>query len=141
MASKRLEEIRKKLAEQTEAEKDAREEQEATDLEALHDAKMEHGTAAVVAVVIPWTPGLPTFAVFRRPRPLEFKRFQDQITQKDATPADTVEAAELLSGLCRVYPPEEAFAKMVAVAPGLPVAGGSAAVGLASGKAKEDRKS
>lgn len=141
----RLEEIRAKLEEQQNANDSERETQEVTDLEALYDARVEHGTAAVIAVRMPFEPGLPMHAIARRPSQIEFKRFQVMSTKKDqrgneAGSAEATAAVEQLAGACLVYPPPTIFEQMLAKVPGLKVALGNAAVGLATAKAREDAK-
>jgi hypothetical protein len=137
-----LEAIQAKLDAQAEAEQEAREAQEAIDLSALFDLKQEHGvTGAVVAVKLPgWTEGVPTMAIARRPTKMEFKRFQDLTAKKDAGTPEAIKAAEQVVALCLLYPPPETFEKMIEVCPGIKVALGSAAVGLATAKAREDAK-
>lgn len=139
----KLDEIRAKLDAQADAEAEAREAQEAIDLEALYEAREEHGvTGAVIAVKMPgYKEGLPTMAIARRPKPIEFKRFQDQTAKKDAGTPEAIKAAEQVASICLVYPPPDTFAKMIEVCPGLKIALGSAAVGLAAAKAQEDAKS
>jgi hypothetical protein len=138
----KLDEIRAKLDAQADAENDARDEQEAIDLDALFEARHEHGvTGAVVAVKMPgYTEGLPLMAIARRPSKIEFKRFQDQTAKKDAGTPEAIKAAEQIVSVCLVYPPADVFEKMVAVCPGIKIALGSAAVGLATAKAREDAK-
>lgn len=137
-----LEAIQAKLDAQADAEKEMREAQEAVDLIALFDLKHELGvTGAVIAVKLPgWTEGLPTMAIARRPTKIEFKRFQDQTTKKDAAAPEAIKAAEQIVALCLVYPPADVFEKMFDVCPGIKIALGSAAVGLASAKARDDEK-
>lgn len=136
----RLDDARRKLDEQQEAQDSGRDEQEAVDLEALHDAREEHGVSAVIAVKIPYEPGLPMHAIARRPKPIEFKRFQDLTAKKDAGTPEAIKAAEQVAAVCLVYPPAEVFAQMCAAVSGLKIALGSAAVGLASAKARDDAK-
>lgn len=140
--SKLLEEIRAKLDAQADEQDEARDTQEAIDLEALFDARQEHGiTGAVVAVKMPgYTEGLPLMAIARRPTKMEFKRFQDQTAKKDAGTPEAIKAAEQVATVCLVYPPADVLAKMVEVCPGIKIALGSAAVGLATAKAREDEK-
>jgi hypothetical protein len=140
--SKKLDEMRAKLDAQADAQDEARDEQEAIDLQALFDAREEHGaTGAVVAVKLPgFTEGLPLMAIARRPTKVEFKRFQDTTAKKDAGTPEAIKAAEQVASVCLVYPPAEVFAKMVEVCPGIKISLGSAAVGLATAKAREDAK-
>jgi len=136
----KLDDARRKLDEQQEAQDSERETQEVTDLEALFDARAEHGVSAVIAVKIPYEPGLPLHAIARRPKPIEFKRFQDLTAKKDAGTPEAIKAAEQVAAVCLVYPPDDVFAKMCDACPGLKIALGSAAVGLATAKAREDSK-
>ncbi len=141
----KLDEIRKKLAEQAEKRDEAHDDQHAEDLGALLEAREEHGVDAVQAVKIPFTPGLPTLVIVRRPSKVEFKRFQDMCSTKNAGTAEAVKAAEQMASVTRVYPArdakgDETFDKMCEACPGLKVGMGSAAAGLASAKAAEDLK-
>jgi hypothetical protein len=136
----RLDEIKAKLSAQADARESAKADQEATDLEALFEARAEHGVEAVQAVKIPFEPGLPLLAVVRRPSPVEFKRFQSRCTKKDAGSPEYLSAAEELAEVCRVYPAADVFAKMLAVCPGLKVGLGTAAAALAQAKSVEDLK-
>ena len=138
----KLDEIRAKLDAQADEQNDARDAQEAIDLGALFEARLEHGvTGAVVAVKLPgYTEGLPLMAIARRPTKIEFKRFQDQTAKKDAGTPEAIKAAEQIVSLCLVYPPADVFEKMIDACPGIKIALGSAAVGLATAKAREDVK-
>jgi hypothetical protein len=136
----KLDDVRAKLDAQEHEHDGARDTQEAVDLEALFEARDEHGVSAVVAVKIPFEPGLPLHAIARRPKPIEFKRFQDLTAKKDAGTPEAIKAAEQVAGACLLYPPPEVFAKMCDACPGLKIALGSAAVGLATAKAREDAK-
>lgn len=138
----KLDEMRAKLDAQADAQDEARDEQEAIDLQALYDARDEHGaTGAVVAVKLPgFTEGLPLMAIARRPTKIEFKRFQDLTAKKDAATPEAIKAAEQLCAVCLLYPPAAVFEKMIEACPGIKIALGSAAVGLATAKAREDAK-
>lgn len=136
----KLDDLRARLDAQQAAQDSERDDQETTDLEALISARDEHGPASVCAVSVPFTAGLPTMAIARRPKPVEFKRFQDQMTKKDAGTAQAVLGAEQLAAITLVYPDAETFAKMADACPGVRVALGSAAAGLASAKVREDQK-
>lgn len=136
----KLDDVRAKLDAQQDAQDGARDAQEAIDLEALFDARDECGVSAVVAVKIPFEPGLPMHAIARRPKPIEFKRFQDLTAKKDAGTPEAIKAAEQVATVCLIYPTAEVFAKMCDAVPGLKIALGSASVGLATAKAREDAK-
>lgn len=138
----KLDEIRAKLDAQADAQDTARDEQEAIDLQALFDAREEYGaTGAVVAVKMPgYTEGLPLMAIARRPAKVEFKRFQDQTAKKDAGTPEAIKAAEQVAAVTLVYPPADVFEKMVEVCPGIKIALGSAAVGLATAHAQAHAK-
>ncbi len=137
----RLDEIKAKLSAQADERESAKADQEATDLEALFEARAEHGVEAVQAVKIPFEPGLPLLAIARRPSPVEFKRFRSRCTKKDAGSPEYVAAAEELADTCRVYPDADTFAKMLAVCPGVKAALGTAAIVLGSAKEADDLKS
>jgi hypothetical protein len=136
----KLEEAKARLDAQAAEAQEARDDQEATDLEALYEAKIEHGLEAVVAVAVPHTPGLPLMAIVRRPKPIEHKRFTDLVSKKDAASPEYMKAAEQLAAICLVYPEKEVYAKMCDAFPGLKVPLGVAAANLAAGKAREDAK-
>ncbi len=136
----KLDDVRAKLDAQQDAQDSARDAQEAIDLEALFDARDEHGVSAVAAVKIPFEPGLPMHAIARRPKPIEFKRFQDLTAKKDAGTPEAIKAAEQVATVCLIYPAPEVFVKMCEAVAGLKIALGSAAVGLSTAKAREDAK-
>ena len=110
-----------------------REEQLAVDIEALDAAELQHGDSNVVRIDVPYTPGLPTLALARTPRPVEVKRYRDSVRPKGDKAPDAAAAAEQLAAVCRIYPDAETLAKMAEARPGLNVQLGVAAVGLAMG--------
>jgi len=121
-------------------EDDAVKAQELIDDEALADAEETHGFSAVGAVKIPFTPGLPVTAIVRRPSKIEFKRWTDSISKKDAASPEYMRAAEQLAAVCLVYPPKEVYEQMCEKCPGLKVPLGLVASKLASGRELEDAK-
>lgn len=141
MNEDKLAEVRARLDAQQDAQDSDETDQKAVDLMALADARDEHGgPSAVQAASIPYVAGLPTMAIVRRPTKIEFKRFTDTVSKKDASGPEYMAAAQALAAVCLVYPPKDVYAKMCEAVPGLPVPLGIAATKLATGKEKEDRK-
>lgn len=130
-----------RLAAQQAQHEEAKAAQLETDENALADVRERLGVAGCAAVSIPFTPGLPILAVARKPKKIEFKRFQDRCAEKDAGTAGAVKAAEELAAVVLEYPSREVFAEMAEACPGVVIALGSAAAGLASAQVREDRKS
>lgn len=127
-----------------EARRKAREEeralQAAVDLEALDAAEIEHGDAAVARVEVPYETGLPTFAIARRPKQVEYKRYLARLKERDGK-GDPVAAAEEIAAACRIYPAKDVYDKMVERCPGLHTQLGVEALKLASGQAVAEGKS
>jgi hypothetical protein len=121
-----------------------REAQELVDLEALDAAELQLGDSSVCHVDVPFTPGLPTKAIARCPKPVEIKRFQDMAakTKRDGnvSTAGAVAALGALVAVVRVYPDAETFARMVEARPMLDLDLGNAALGLAKGSAADEGK-
>jgi len=116
--------------------------QRAIDVEALDGCEICHGDTSVCHVDVSYTPGLPTMAVARVPKPAELKRYRARIKHRDGQ-VDVVaanEAAEELAASCLVYPDKEIFAAMCEARPGLKAQLGSRASQLAAGKAAEEEK-
>jgi len=137
----KLEDMKARLDAQKAEAQAPRDDQEAIDLEALYNAREEHGVEAVAACSIPFVPGLPLMAIVRRPKPIEHKRFTDMIAKKDAGSPEYIKAAESLAAICLVYPEPAVYAQMCEACPGLKVPLGVVAGNLAAGKAREDAKS
>lgn len=117
-----------------------REVQYALDLEALDGFEIEHGDSNVSTVRVPFTPGLPTMAICRCPKPVEMKRYRSRIKSKKGVDGDPMLASEELAAVCRIYPDDETYNKMCEARPGLHVQLGTMAANLSMGSAEDDAK-
>ena len=134
-AVKKLEEIEARRAARKTALEAQRREQLAQDLEALDQLEVEHGDHAVVRVDLQrYEPGLPTMVVMRLPKPIEFKRYQDQC-KKDVTAA-----TNLIGDVCRLYPDEDTYKRMRSTFTGVHVMAAVAAINAASAKEQQEGK-
>lgn len=135
-----IEDIEARIAKMREAASVARTEQRAEDMRAFEGAMCEHGVDRVALVDwASWTPELPTMAIFRTPKKMEFKRFQDTANGKSATA--NRDATHALGFTCLVYPERDVFDKMLEASPGLVTIGGQHCARLAAGQAEEEGKS
>lgn len=115
--------------------------QAVVDLEALDALEVEHGDACVKSVDVPFTPGLTTIAIVRRPKTPEVKRYQDRIKpQASGQRIDPIKASEEVGLACMVYPVGEQRDALLAALPGLPVLLGNTALAISTGKAAEEGK-
>jgi hypothetical protein len=107
-AADRLAAAKKRRAE-VQAEFNAeRDNQLATDLEAITELEIELGDSRVSAVDLPYNPGLPLKAAVRRPDKAEIKRYRKQTEpRKDGKPPDFTAAHEMIGEACCVYPDPE----------------------------------
>lgn len=118
-----------------------RDDQRATDLEALDALETEHGLARVSSVDVPYTPGLPTLAAVRCPTEAEIKRYRARVRPRKDGTTDLQAAAEEMAESCLIYPADAAvYAQMQAMVPGLHGQLGVEALGLAVGKAAAEGK-
>jgi hypothetical protein len=115
----------------------SREAQRAVDVAALDAAEAEYGDESVVAIDVPFSPGLPTLAVARCPKPVELKVYRARL--REATP-NPIKAAEELAANVVVYPSGDALAGLYAARPGLQVQLGVASLQLAIGREVEQGK-
>jgi hypothetical protein len=131
----------RRAARKAEARK-AHDEQRAKDIDAISDLEAELGDSSVGVIHVGYTPGLPTCAAVRCPKPAELKRFRFKVTAKhEKDRPDANAAAEELAAICRVFPAdEEAYAKLCDARPGLAGQLGAKAVDLATGKAEAEGK-
>ena len=107
-AEKRLAAAKKRRAEAQAAFNTGREDQLATDLEAITDLEIEHGDSHISAVDLPYNPGLPMKAAVRRPNKAEIKRYRKQTEpRKDGKQPDFTAAHEMIGEACCVYPDPE----------------------------------
>jgi hypothetical protein len=131
-----------KLQEQADA-------QRVIDLEALDAAEMCHGDTNVCYVDVAYTPGQPTMAIARKPKPVELKRYREGLNivpgeKLDLTAGNS--AAALLGSVVVVYPPKDVdgtnkvFADMCEARPDLAATLGQRAVKLAQARAAEEGK-
>ncbi len=113
--------------------------QRAIDLEALDAAEVKHGDTSVCYVDVPYTPGLPTMAIARLPKPVELKMYRSRL-KVNGEKVDLVaaqQAAADLGALVLEYPSKEVFAEMCTARPDLQAQLGSRSTKLAQGKAVE----
>ncbi len=116
--------------------------QRVIDITALDEAEQAHGDTSVCRVDVPYTPGLPTCAIAKIPRPVALKRYRDTLKVKDGSVdlSAANAASEQLVADCLVYPDAETFAKMCEARPNLRGQLGAAAAKLANGKAADEGK-
>ena len=106
----------------------------AADLEALDALEEAHGDSNLKRLDVPFTPGLPTLCVVRTPRPVEIKRYRDQVKPRGPGDVpDLTKAAEAVCAVALVYPAADVFVKMCEARPGLAAQLGSVALSLALG--------
>ena len=138
------EEIEAARAERKAALAEEQAKQELLDLEALDAAEIQYGDSSVCHVDVAFTPGLPTMAIARTPKPIEIKRYQDMGAKAKRDGGVNVEAAiaaaKALTAVVLVYPDKETFARMVEARPQLDCDVGLAALKLAKGKAADEGK-
>lgn len=131
-----------KLQEQADA-------QRVIDMEALDGAEAALGDTDVGYVDVPYTPGLPTLAVCRKPKPIELKRYRESLR---ITPGEKLdlsagnEASVVMGQSTCIYPDckteegQAIFAKMCEARPDLAATLGQRAVKLAQARAAEEGK-
>jgi hypothetical protein len=150
MSNRTLEEIsaeraarKAKLQEQADA-------QRLIDMQALNDAELELGDTNVCYVDVPFTPGLPTLAIARKPKPIELKRYREGLRITPGEKLDLAagnEAAATLGAVVVHYPKKDAdgknpvFAAMCEARPDLAATLGQSSVKLAQARAAEESKS
>ena len=130
---------RAELREQRKADlKKAEQEQYERDLEAIDDLEVLHGDSNIGVRRVAYTPGLPVLLAVRTPKPAEVKRYRSRIKPQDLESA-TAAAIELQS-VCRVYPDDATFAKVLAARPGVDAQLGAKAVELATAASESEGK-
>jgi hypothetical protein len=136
-----LEAIEARRAERKAALDVQRKAQRVIDLAALDALEVEHGDSNVATVDVPYSPGLPTLAAVRCPKPPEVKRYRSRVKpDSKGRPGDPVAAAEELAAVCVVYPDPDAYAALCEARPGIHVQLGVAAIQLAAGRADDAGK-
>ena len=120
-AKAKIEEIEKRRAARREASAAARDEQHATDLEAIDKLEEEHGDGVLARLNVDrFVPGQPTFIVMRTPTRAAYKRFQDQYAAATKGKGKVLDAHENLARTCWVYPADKAAQDaMLEVLPGI----------------------
>jgi len=132
----RLDDMRARLEAERDADKAKREEQLASDLEAVLELLPNHGGPARVRMVEvkAWIPGIPALAVVRCPKPVEVKRFQARMGEENP---NRITALEELAALCVIHPEKgEARDALYLACPGLPVQLAQEALQLSLGEAQ-----
>lgn len=119
----------------------AYEAQRVIDLDAITELEISSGDTLGVVNVLHAT-GLPTCVAVRCPKPVEMKRFRDQVRphKKTGELPDSIGPAEVLATVCLVYPDRETYAKMCEARPGISVTIGGMAVSLATGRDEAEGK-
>lgn len=140
-STSRLAQIEAKRAARKAQIDDARNEQRATDLEAIDAIEAERGDSNVVMLEVPYSPGMVTLVAARCPSEAEVKRYRAMVKpDRQGRAGDAVAAAELLASVTRVYPDEDAYAVVRAARPAIHAQLGAMALTLAIGKAEEEGK-
>jgi hypothetical protein len=133
-----LAEIEARRAARKEAAAQAKAEQYAKDLEALDALEEEYGAGKVTSLEVAfYSPGLPTMAIVRAPKGIEYKRLRDRARSKNSDPGL---GADELADVCVVYPEPDVYKQMRETFPGIHDSAFVAANKLAEGKAKDEGK-
>jgi hypothetical protein len=107
-AAQRIEAANKRRAEKVEAEAKAREEQFATDLEAIEALEAKLGVRLrYSSQVRNFVPGLPVIVGVRSPEPAEHKRLVSMVNRSNNNGDAKVAAVATLAQSCWVYPEEK----------------------------------
>lgn len=116
------------------------------DLTALNDLETELGDSSVAFLTVPFTPGLPTMLIARKPTKAELQRYRAQVKVKPKAngPGDSektpTEAAEVVADACFKYPDAETYAKLCTERPGAKAQLGALALKLIVDTESEDAK-
>lgn len=136
--NERLTEIEARRAARKAALARERDEQLATDLEAIDALEQEHGDTNVAVIRLPYTPGLPAAVAAKCPPKAVVKRYRARIKpDKQGRPGDAVAAAQEVVGVCLIYPDKDTFEKLVEARPGIDTQLGTAALNLAAAEEEE----
>lgn len=136
-------EIEARRAERKAKLQDEANEQRAKDLEALDALEVEFGDTNIIKIDVPFTPGLPTLAAARTPRPEELKRYRQNLNVTPGEKLDLAGSGDAAAQLGRTvlkYPDADTFKAMCAARPDLASQLGQLAVKLAQGKAADEGK-
>lgn len=115
--------------------------QEEIDLEKILELEIEHGVSNITVIKVPFSPGSVTRVAARTPKPEEIKRYRHRVKPKKLGDVpNTQDAAAELGAVCRVYPDESAWAKVLGERAGLDTQLGQRAVGLAVGEEESEGK-
>jgi hypothetical protein len=118
-----------------------RAEQKILDLDAIEALEQERGDSNVATEEIPFTPGLPVLVAARCPTEIEIKRYQSRLKKgRDGEEPDPIAAGQEVGAVCRIYPDDETWAKVLKARPGVVVALGVAALRLAGAVRREAGK-
>lgn len=120
--------------------------QYAVDLEQLDELELEHGDGNLVihhisddeGVPTRYIPGCTTIAIFRLPKRMEMKRYQDMCRKEKS---DKVAAANMVATACRLYPDKDGYNHLLEVYPGIHTTAAIGVLNAASGVADEEGKS
>lgn len=119
----------------------------AVDLDAIDELEIQLGDSNVAVVRLSGlvSDDLPAAVACRCPKPVDIKRFRDEVTPtKDhrnrEVPADREAACERLARVCLVYPDKDTFARLCEARPGIAVQLGGEAVKLAVGVEESEGK-
>jgi len=143
-AAARIKAVEERRAQRREAVDTEKQEQLATDLEALDALESEHGDGGVAQLELArYVKGLPTFIVIRTPKGIEYKRFTDQVVKasdKGGT-KEKRDAQDMLARTCWLYPADDAAQKaMLDEYPALLLSIALRATQLVEAKANEEGK-
>lgn len=116
------------------------------DLTALDALETELGDSSVAFLTVPFTPGLPTMMIARKPTKAELQRYRAQVKVKPKAngPGDSektpTEACEVIADTCFKYPDADTYAKLCTERPGAKAQLGSLALKLIVDTESEDAK-
>jgi hypothetical protein len=97
-------------------------EQRDKDFAALDELEIKHGDSCVTHMDVPWSPGMPTMIIARKPNAIEYKRFQDRVKPKNgkAVPFEAQQAAAReLTECTLLYPSKDVFAELAEQRPAI----------------------
>lgn len=106
------------------------------DLDKINELELSYGDNNIAIVPVLYVEGLPTMIAGRAPTDPELKRYRHRIAAarkpgQEVDPLASVKASEELADVCRVFPDDDAYAKIRAARPGMHAQLGAACVRLA----------